>query len=100
MRLRRGEAALRRTLTGTLGRTDGQGWTRGVATAAAGVGMLGRWGSSTCSCRTAARCAPSPAPRREPLPGPPREKWETAGAPADVPIPPEVASAKTKRIAR
>jgi cell division septum initiation protein DivIVA len=43
---------------------------------------------------------PSPAPRREPLPGPPREKWETAGAPADVPIPPEVASAKTKRIAR
>jgi len=29
------------TVNGTLGRTDGQGWTRGVATAAAGVGMLG-----------------------------------------------------------
>lgn len=43
---------------------------------------------------------PSPAPRREPLPGPPRAKWETAGAPDEVPIPPEVAGAKTKRITR
>lgn len=44
---------------------------------------------------------PTPTPRdRNPMPGPPKEKWETSGAPDAPPIPPEVASAKTKRIAR
>jgi cell division septum initiation protein DivIVA len=44
---------------------------------------------------------PTPAPRdRNPLPGPPKEKWETAGAPDEVPIPKSVADQKTKRIAR
>ncbi|MFL6119844.1 chromosome segregation protein [Actinophytocola sp.] len=44
---------------------------------------------------------PSPAPRdRNPLPGPPKEKWEAAGAPDEVPIPKSVADQKTKRIAR
>jgi len=44
---------------------------------------------------------PTPAPRdRNPLPGPPKEKWETAGAPEEPPIPNAVADAKTKRIVR
>ena len=44
---------------------------------------------------------PTPAPRdRNPMPGPPKEKWEASGAPDSPPIPPEVAGAKTKRIAR
>jgi cell division septum initiation protein DivIVA len=43
---------------------------------------------------------PTPAPRdRNPMPGPPKQNWETSGAP-DTPISPEVASATTKRIAR
>ncbi len=33
--------SLSATVNGTAGRTEGQGWTRGVATGAAGVGMLG-----------------------------------------------------------
>jgi cell division septum initiation protein DivIVA len=48
-----------------------------------------------------ASAKPSPAPRdRKPIAGPPKEKWETSGTPGEVPIPPEVAAAKTKRIAR
>jgi cell division septum initiation protein DivIVA len=46
---------------------------------------------------------PTPLPRdRNPLPGPPKAKWETAGAPDELPVivPPDVAGAKTKRIAR
>jgi cell division septum initiation protein DivIVA len=44
---------------------------------------------------------PTPAPRdRNPLPGPPKEKWEAAGATDEVPIPKSVADQKTKRIAR
>jgi cell division septum initiation protein DivIVA len=48
-----------------------------------------------------AAAKPTPAPRdRNPLPGPPKEKWETGGPQEEPPIPPEVSSAKTKRIAR
>jgi chromosome segregation ATPase len=48
-----------------------------------------------------AAAKPSPAPRdRNPLPGPPKEKWETAGAPEELSISSEAAGAKTKRIAR
>lgn len=48
-----------------------------------------------------AAAKPTPAPRdRNPLPGPPKEKWETAGAPEEPPAPHDLASAKTKRIAR
>jgi ABC-type transporter Mla subunit MlaD len=48
-----------------------------------------------------AAAKPSPAPRdRNPLPGPPKEKWETAGAPDEVPIPHAVSDAQTRRIAR
>lgn len=48
-----------------------------------------------------AAARPSPAPRdRNPLPGPPKETWETAGAPEELPIPHSVADARTKRIAR
>lgn len=44
---------------------------------------------------------PTPAPRdRNPLPGPPKEKWETGGAPEEIPVPSSVAEAQTKRIAR
>jgi ABC-type transporter Mla subunit MlaD len=44
---------------------------------------------------------PTPAPRdRNPLPGPAKEKWETAGAPDEVPIPKSVADQTTKRISR
>lgn len=42
---------------------------------------------------------PTPSPRNH-LPGPPQAKWETAGAPEDVPIPHGVSEAQTKRIAR
>jgi DNA repair exonuclease SbcCD ATPase subunit len=46
-----------------------------------------------------AAAKPTPAPRdRNPLPGPPKEKWETAGAPDQVPVP--HSDAQTKRIAR
>lgn len=46
-----------------------------------------------------AAAKPSPAKRdRNPMPGPPKEKWETAGAPDEVPIPSP--DAPTKRIAR
>jgi cell division septum initiation protein DivIVA len=48
-----------------------------------------------------AAAKPTPAPRdRNPMPGPPKEKWETAGAPDEVPIPHAVADAQTRRIAR
>jgi cell division septum initiation protein DivIVA len=48
-----------------------------------------------------AAARPTPAPRdRNPLPGPPKEKWETAGAPDEPPARQDLASAKTKRIAR
>jgi cell division septum initiation protein DivIVA len=48
-----------------------------------------------------AAAKPTPAPRdRNPLPGPPKEKWETAGAPDEMSISPDIAGAKTKRIAR
>lgn len=48
-----------------------------------------------------AAAKPSPAPRdRNPMPGPPKEKWETGGAPDKPPVPADVADAKTKRIAR
>lgn len=48
-----------------------------------------------------AAARPTPAPRdRNPLPGPPKEKWETAGAPDEMSISPDIAGAKTKRIAR
>jgi cell division septum initiation protein DivIVA len=48
-----------------------------------------------------AAAKPSPAPRdRTPAPVPPKERWETSGTPGEVPMPPDVAAAKTKRIAR
>ena len=48
-----------------------------------------------------AAARPTPAPReRNPLPGPPKEKWETGGAPDELPVPSSMADAKTKRIAR
>jgi cell division septum initiation protein DivIVA len=48
-----------------------------------------------------AAARPTPAPRdRNPLPGPPKEKWEIAGATDELPIPSDVTGAKTKRIAR
>jgi hypothetical protein len=48
-----------------------------------------------------AAARPSPVARdRNPLPGPPKQKWETAGAPDEPPAPQDLASAKTKRIAR
>lgn len=48
-----------------------------------------------------AAAKPSPAPRdRNPLPGPPKEKWETGGAPDGVPAAHPVTDAQTKRIQR
>ncbi len=48
-----------------------------------------------------AAAKPTPAPRdRNPLPGPPKQKWETGGAPKEIPIPHSVSDAQTKRIAR
>lgn len=44
---------------------------------------------------------PTPSPRdHNPLPGPPKEKWETAGAPDKPPVSNSMADAQTKRIAR